>query len=113
MKTESCQLPKCAEISPAVSSVKTVRVIFHDGDGVPACDRQDRVHFTSDARVMDKKNRLCVLGNALFDLILIDVQSVRPDVHKDGSGAAQNERICSGGESEGRKNDFISRGNLQ
>jgi hypothetical protein len=46
---------------------------------------------------MDKKNRLGALGNALFDLALIDVQRVRADIHEDGSGAAKDEGICGGG----------------
>src|SRR5438105_3104609 len=30
METESCQLPECAKVPSAISSVKTVRVIFDD-----------------------------------------------------------------------------------
>src|SRR6266700_7710921 len=100
MKTESCQFPECAEIPPTISSVKTVRVVFDHRDGAPAGDRQDRIHFASDACIMNKKNRLRSTGNALFDLILIDVQRVRADVHKYGSGAAKDKGICGRRESE-------------
>ena len=100
METESCQLPKRAQIPPAISSVKTMRVIFDDRDCMPACDCQNRVHLAADARVVHNKNRFRTVGNPLFDLALVDVQRVRADIHEDGSGAAQDERICSGGESE-------------
>src|SRR5438034_1143735 len=93
MKTESCKLPKGAKVAPAIASVKAMRVIFDHRDVVPAYDRQDHVHFAADARVMHKKNRLRVLGNASFDLSLIDVQRIRANIHEYRLGAAQDERI--------------------
>src|SRR4029077_8663749 len=61
VETESCQLPKCAQIPPAISSVKTMCVIFDDPDAVPACDRQNCVHFAADTRVMHNENRFRAL----------------------------------------------------
>ena len=90
-----------------------MRVIFDDGNAMPARDSHDRVHFASNARVMHKKNRFRARGNALLDLAFIDVQRVRANIHEDRLGARKHERICRRGKREGGNNDFVSRSDIQ
>src|SRR5436190_1665351 len=57
METQGCKLTQCAEVSSAISSIKTMRVIFDHSDAMLPRNGRDRIHFASDARVMHKKNR--------------------------------------------------------
>src|SRR5262245_20408552 len=93
VETESCQPPECAQVSPLISCVKAMRIVFDYCYGMPPCDWHDRLHFARDARVMHKKNGLGVSGNALVDLGLINVERIRANIHKDRSSAAQDKRI--------------------
>src|SRR6266566_10160469 len=81
METQSCKRPKRAEVSSSIFSIKTMRILFDDSNAMLPRNGCDRVHFASDARVMHKKNRFCARGNALLDLVFINVQRVRANVH--------------------------------
>src|SRR6266508_3230892 len=45
VETESCQPPECAQVSPLISCVKAMRIVFDYCYGMPPCDWHDRLHF--------------------------------------------------------------------
>lgn len=46
-------------------------------------DLHDRVHFASDARIMDRKDCLRAGRNRLFDLGFVEIQRVRTYINED------------------------------
>ena len=88
METERSKLSKCAEVSSAISSIKTMRIVFDYSNTMPLRNRCDRIHFASDTRIMHKKNRFRARGNASLDLALVNVEGVRPNIHEDRPGAS-------------------------
>ena len=77
------------------------------------CNIHDGIHFTGNARIVNRNNRFCFFGDGILNLGLVDVHCIRTDIHVDDFCSAQNEGICSGNKRVGRHDHFVARLNLR
>src|SRR5574338_722979 len=74
---------------------------------MPARNWHYDIHIAADSCVMNQKNSLRAIGDALLDLGLIDVKGVPPNVDKDRLRTAEDKRIECRWKRECRDNHFI------
>jgi len=109
VKTECGEAAERPQRAPFIAAKQTVRVVFDDCDAMRCRGFRDGLHIAAHTGVVDRNDRLGRRARQLCDLILVEIQRVGTNVYEPGDGAAQNERVHCGNESE-RGNDHLITG---
>ena len=75
---------------------------------MPAGYVHDGVHLAADACVVYSHDGLGPVRDRLFDSVLINIHSIRTDIHEYGRRACQNDRSRRAGEGKAGQDDFIA-----
>src|SRR6266850_1619163 len=106
VKAQGSQATQGTQRPAPISAEQTVRVIFDHRHAVPLGNIENGVHLAADAGVMNDHNGPGTRRDETFQMRLIKIKRVRPDVYKDGPSTAQDESINGGNERE-RRDDYL------
>ena len=95
--------------APLVGTHHTLSSILNHIKAVALGHRHDGVHLAGDTGIMNRDNSLGSVGDGLLDEGFIQVQGIRPDIHKNNFRAAQNECVRSAYKSIAWHDDLVAR----
>ena len=101
-------VPDAAERTVPIAGDQPLRGILDDEQVVSIGDGHDRVHVAAHARVVDRHDGPRPRRDGRFDLRLVEVQRVRPDIDEDRRRPPQHEGIGRRHERERRHDDLVS-----
>src|SRR5207302_6900269 len=108
VETLRCKAAKGTEELAAILAEKSMSVVLDHGQVVLASNLQDRVHFTSDAGVVQGHDRARVPGNQVRQFFFVEIERVRPHIGEDWTCTAEDEGVSRGNKAEGGHNNFVS-----
>ena len=85
VEADSCYVAYGTEHLSFIAAMDSVGVVFDHQQAVPPCNRHDRVHLASNPTIVDAADRPGPGCDRRFDLGLIDVLGVSPDIDEHGS----------------------------
>src|SRR5439155_12328720 len=83
--------------------------VLDDVDAVLLGDVVDRVDVAGEPDLVDRHDRLRLLGDALLDVVRVDVERARVDLAEDGRRARVQDGVRRGDERERGHDDLIAR----
>ncbi len=108
MKTLGRQATEGAQPAVAKFAKQSMRIVFHHGQAVSGGNPANHIHLATHPGIMDRDNGLGPGRNEIFELLLVQIQRVRPDVGKNNFCPAQGKSIRRGHESKGGDNHFVA-----
>ena len=108
MKTLGSQTAEGAQPAAAELAEQSVRIVFHHGQTVSGGNPANHIHLATHPGIMDRDNRSRPGRDEIFQLLLVQIQRVGPDVGKNNPGSSQREGIRRGHKGKGGDNHFVA-----
>src|SRR5437867_6634770 len=113
IKTEACRISHASCSSAVVTGAVSWRRIFSYSELLICRNIEYGAHVRRLAVQMNRYDRLGVLGDAVFDLLDVDVVSPDIDIDEDRRCAAVDDGFGGGDETVGGNDDFVTFPDLQ
>ena len=94
METVTSKISDGSQCFSFIKGIHTLSCIFHNFQTMSAGNLHDRVHLAGNTRIMNRHDYFRSVCDCLLDQFLIDVHSIRPDIHEHDLRLTQNKCIC-------------------
>ncbi|MCY1550662.1 hypothetical protein D9M68_869300 [compost metagenome] len=93
MEVESPHVADTAQRAALVTSHHSLSRIFNDKKSVAGGDVHDDIHLTGNTCIMNGDDSFGFWGNSCFDLVFINIHSVRADIDENDFRPTQDKGI--------------------
>ena len=97
-----------AERLSLVLAHHALRSVLNDLEVMALGDFEDSVHLAANAGIVNRNDRLGLVGDRVLDELFVDVHGVGTDVDKDDLGASEHERVGGGNKGERRHDHLVA-----